>query len=232
MLAVLPSCNRRTQAVELGDAVAASGEDDVSAACTDVGASARTCWRGGAPVSVRRADPFPAPPGGWRCWGSRADRRCRDRRHVADAFQCNGAVCVQRYPRMPDDSDWECADLDGFVLCRGGERAAGVVSAEPDTGWWCGENRAKPGERVCLDFAPDRPGGGEYSCRFDTAAGTARRVCLAGTSDPVPRRCGPGCPPGTECSSGRCLPLEPRLDCWVDGDCGALACLHGTCRPR
>jgi len=172
------------------------------------------------------------------CW----DERCPDgvcvtpraRVRAVAAFACAGqpTTCVQRHPRRPDDGEWECLDVDGIVLCRGGEPAAGVVPGPPDEGWICrGE-----GERHCVDLAPDQPDDGTWRCHFEGAREGAR-VCERSTTAEIGDRCVDGaqrCPAGMRCAARVCVPsAAPQPSCWVDGDCGAgKRCLRGTCAER
>lgn len=207
---------------------------DVGERCADV-ADTRVCWVDGELRRVER--PLPALPTqrGFRCSGSGAARVCEDRRHASDAFACSGELCTQRHPRLPDDGEWECADLDGALVCRGWAEAAGVVAGKPDPGWFCGPRAGQPAERICVDFAPERPAGEPWSCRFQFEAGLPARACTRGGPGPLGRACGAGCPFGSACVLDRCLPLEPKPGCWIDKDCGEGAkCAHGSCRelPR
>src|SRR5262249_53676340 len=137
--------------------------------------------------------------------------------------------CEQGYPRLPDDGQWECADLDGVAVCRGGVAAAGVVPGPPDPGWRCG---AKPdGERVCIDATAETPAGGRgWLCHF-THAPIERRVCEHDAKGPpVGAPCEAGCAPDTHCAGGRCELDEPKPGCWLDEDCHGGRCMHGSCR--
>lgn len=171
------------------------------------------------------------------CW----DARCPEgvcvaplaAQAAAARFVCSGEppVCVQRFPRRPDDGEWECVELEGIVNCRGGERAAGVVAGPRDRGWICrGERPAH-----CVDLAPDRPDGvGSWRCRFEGAREGAR-VCERSARPGVGDRCLTGdsgaCPADMRCASGVCVPLvAPAPACWIDADCGAgKRCVRGTC---
>lgn len=205
---------------------------DVGRACADV-ADQRACWLGPGASEVRRVDRAALASGGdrgLRCAGSGSEQRCEDRRFASEPFSCKADFCTQRHPRMPDDGEWECADLDGVVVCRGWSEAAGVVAGPVDPGWHCGGRAGAPSERICVDFAPDRPAGEPWSCRFHHESHAARRSCTRGGPGPLGHACGDGCPFGSVCVLERCLPLEPKPSCWVDKDCGAAKCAHGSCR--
>ncbi|MFO0567143.1 MAG: hypothetical protein U0263_15850 [Polyangiaceae bacterium] len=179
--------------------------------------------------------PRPSPPSvsrqGFRCIGAGKERKCEDRGWQSDPFACSGEACTQGAPRMPDDGEWECADLDGVVLCHGGGAPAGVNPGAADVGWRCGARRGADGDRVCVDFAPDRPEPEPWACRFHYEPGAIRRSCARGGRGPLGRDCGPGCPFGSVCASGACLPLKPEPSCWIDRDCGpGQKCGFGTCR--
>jgi len=202
--------------------------------CADVG-TLRACWAAAAASLPPRlvARPLPRLPAssplGWRCGGQGAARVCRDRRLAAPPFQCAGARCEQRLPRMPDDGDWSCADMGGAAICHAGERAAGVAPAAPDVGWICGARG------ICVDLSPDFPDGDMtgWRCRYLHDNG-ARRVC---------ERAGPAahqltdtcdgrrpCLDGSRCVDGRCLPARPDPACWLDPDCpGGGYCRFGSC---
>ncbi len=238
-VALLIGCSRSDETrprIELGGrSLAVPAPDDVGRACSDV-ADTRVCW-GPGPSDVRRVERArrPATDRGLRCAGHGPAQRCEDRRFSADAFACNDAQCTQRHPRMPDDGEWECADLDGVVVCRGWAEAAGVVPGPPDLGWHCGPRAGAKSERICVDFAPDRPPHEPWSCRFQYESDAPPRLCTRGGAGPLGRECAGGCPFGSVCVAERCLPLEPQPKCWVDKDCAAgQKCAHGTCRevPR
>ena len=153
-------------------------------------------------------------------------------------FRCDArAGCEQQHPALPDDGEWECVELAGAVICRGGEAPAGVVAGAPAAGWSCGGPVGNHG-RICIDYAPDRPDRGRWTCRFDHRHGV-RRICVAvaaGVDPPaLGARCDPGaCPRGAICAHGRCVPpaVAPPA-CWLDADCaGGSACVLATCAPR
>jgi hypothetical protein len=131
----------------------------------------------------------------------------------ASAFECRAGACSQRQPRLPDDGEWRCAELDGTVLCAGGEPAAGAVAGPADPAYRCGYR--PNGERVCLDRAPDYPPGGPgvYACRFDAAHGGSRECREQPT--PVPHPVLAALPSGSP-------------ECWLDRDC-AERCERGYC---
>lgn len=211
--------------------VASPAPADVGERCADV-ADVRACWTEG--EAVKRV-PRPGDEALQRCSGAGSARKCEERRHAADAFSCSKELCTQRHPRMPDDGEWECADLDGVVVCRGWAEAAGVVPGKADPAWFCGPRSGFASERICVDLAPDRPAGEPWSCRFQFEADAPGRACARGGEGPLGRACGAGCPFGSVCSEDRCLPLEPRPSCWIDKDCAeGQKCAHGSCRkvPR
>jgi hypothetical protein len=149
-------------------------------------------------------------------------------------FTCAGDACVQRHPRLPDDGEWECTDMAGAALCRGGDPAAGVAPAPPDPSWICGA-RAGTGERICIDLSPDFPGGAAaagFRCRYDNAP-QPRRLCAR---DPGAHNLGDGCTrerpcvDGASCVEGRCAAPRPAPSCWLDDDCGGGTCRFGSCR--
>src|SRR6266567_425961 len=104
--------------------------------------------------------------GGAPCVGAAA-RRARGGR-----FRCAGDACEQAAPAMPDDGEWECVDLDGAVVCRGGIAPAGVVAGPADPGWRCGARRGST-DRICVDLAPDLPDGAArgWRCSFSHERG-------------------------------------------------------------
>jgi hypothetical protein len=133
----------------------------------------------------------------------------------ASAFLCREEQCSQRHVRLPDDGEWRCADLDGAVLCAGGETAAGVVPVGAGRGYRCGERRGSARrERVCVDSAPDFPPGGraEYRCRFDAEHGLTREC--------APRETQPN-------DAVAALPARAP-ECWLDADCQG-PCVKGYC---
>jgi hypothetical protein len=196
----------------------------------------RACWGSFSTHGVTAVErSLPARPAlrGWRCSGVGAGRVCEDRAWTSDAFTCTESVCTQRHPRLPDDGEWECAEIEGAVICRGGGPASGVVFGPPDPGFLCGGRKGKRGERICIDFSPDRPEpAGMSDCRFQYEPGRPARACRAGKEPALGKRCQAAgeCPAGTVCASERCLPLAPEPECWLDADCGGGVCLLATCR--
>lgn len=211
---------------------------DASDACTDVG-QFRACWspKSGEGVWVG-ARPLPAlivrNAAEYRCTGSGKARRCRLRGDLASRFRCGGGRCVQDLPRLPDDGEWECADLSGAVLCRGGATPAGVVRPGSDPGWFCGTRRgAAAGDRLCLDLDPDYPSSQEtgFQCWFEFTQAKLSRVCEPSALPRLGSRCGTehDCPPETRCFSKVCLPPELTPDCWGNADCAGGRCAYGRC---
>ena len=152
--------------------------------------------------------------------------------HPAGRFVCEGDVCVQPYPRLPDAGEWRCADHGGVVWCAGGEAAAGVVPGSPTKGYRCG---ARSGlgraERVCIDQHPDfpldQPQG--YACSFAQERGITR-VCKRGSPTsvrPLAPDALPACWLGKDCGSGECDRGTCR--CQDDADCAAGHCRLGVC---
>lgn len=216
--------------MEHGRALLTPAPKDVGDDCIDVG-TLRACFTEQGIVSVPQPMPSAATARGFRCWGSGYARKCEDRAFQSDAFSCTKEACTQRIPRLPDDGEWECADFDGVVVCHGGGRPAGVIPGAPDVGWLCGDRRGQEGERVCVDFAPDRPGPEPWACRFHYEPGHARRSCTAGGRGALGFACDAGCPFGSECVSGHCLPQKPKPECWLDRDCGeGSKCSFASCR--
>lgn len=214
--------------------------DPPGGSCEDVG-GVRACWgEGGAPGLFPRPVPL-GPAGstlGWRCVGSGADRVCLDRRWAAPPFRCAGDRCVQLYPRLPDDGEWQCADSGSATVCKGGERAAGVAPAPPERGWRCGRrvetrDEVGKGERICVDLSPDFPDGTMtgWRCRYENEP-PLRRICARDPGRPsLTAPCDPQhpCLDGSVCVSGVCLPSAPHPDCWLDEDCAGGRCRFGSC---
>jgi hypothetical protein len=201
--------------------------------CVDV-LDVTTCFDDGRVARVERRLPKVQQPAfGWRCEGAGEARRCEDRAQNAGPFSCEGSRCIERYPRLPDDGQWECIDVDGAVLCRGGQAPAGIVAGPADLGWRCGVRRGHSSERLCLDFAPDLPGGATrgWRCRFEHVP-TERRICMKEPEAPhLAARCPPGCSADARCIDGRCLPERMDPDCFFDEDCGqGRRCRLGACQ--
>jgi len=218
--------------------------------CADV-ADARVCWlragesadgcvaspeSGAICVRERPLPKGPPPLAGWRCYGDGDDRTCVDRGLGGGPFVCEGRHCTQDFPRMPDDGEWECIDMDGAVMCRRGVPPAGVVTGAPDVGWLCGDRITDEGkERVCVDFSPDLPNGSTrgWRCRYDHKR-RERKICRE--SDRAPGlgaacEAGSPCPDTLICAAGRCVPRAPtKVSCWFDKECGpGNMCQLATC---
>ncbi len=237
----LSACQRKDPGAPLElpreTALAAPVRDPVDGPCSDVG-SRRVCWSPSCanelcvqprvvPASIlQRASEY-------RCTGRGERRVCAPRRGRASTFQCSRVRCVQEQPRVPDDGEWECSDVVGVVLCRGGAAPAGVASPAADPGWLCGARRAgRAGERVCLDLDPDLPDGtGGYACHFERHAARLRRVCERSEAPHIGGECSAArrCPAGSVCADGVCVPRRAHADCWTDLDCGSGECLYGSC---
>ncbi len=215
--------------------------------CSDV-ADVRVCWGGVAVVgsecesgdfgticvSDRELPTRSQPVAGWRCAGVGADRSCFDRGLRAGRFECVGKTCTQRYPRMPDDGEWECIEMEGVVMCRRGVTPAGVITGPPDSGWFCGLRAGtETGERICVDFSADLPTGAErgWRCRYDHSR-RERKICKPAPAGPaLGASCDHAspCPDRLVCAVGRCLPAAPAVQCWFDKDCEGGECHLGTC---
>jgi hypothetical protein len=165
-------------------------------------------------AGCRRADR--TPPGPIAASVSSLSRVALPR--VAGRFSCEGELCRQAAPRLPDTGEWRCADRDGVVWCAGGEPAAGVVSGPPDPRFRCGPRWGKAAlERVCLDEQPDLPAvaGAGYRCRFEQEQGVTR-VCQVAANWAKPRA----------------LPNGSLAACWLDADCPSGMCDRGACGCR
>ena len=238
--------NRSSAPDQLAVNAAAATPSD-NGECADV-ADVRVCWGGeaGAGSECERGEQgticvservLPArsqPLAGWRCVGTGEERSCSDRRLRAGAFECVGKSCTQRYPRMPDDGEWECIELEGVVMCRRGVKPAGVITGPSDQGWLCGARiGSETGERICVDFSPDLPAGAVrgWRCRYDHKR-RERKICrLAPTGPALGAACDSArpCPDRLVCAVGRCLPAAPAVECWFDKDCAGGLCRFGTC---
>jgi hypothetical protein len=241
ILLLLASCAER----DLGEPVhvkkqasfAAPAPDEADALCGDLG-DHRVCWSSACP-SGACVHPRPLPgalravAGAYRCTGLGRERRCEPRERRASAFRCRVGRCVQEQPRLPDDGDWECADIAGVALCRGGSKPAGVAAASVDPGWFCGARRGKAQERVCIDLDPDLPENlGASRCRYELDGSRVRRLCERADSPRVGAACWAAenqCPPGSTCLRGVCLPPRPEPSCWGDFDCERGTCVYGVC---
>jgi hypothetical protein len=146
-------------------------------------------------------------------------------------FACSAQSCEQRHPRLPDDGEWECLDMAGASVCRGGDPPAGVTAGPADRRWTCG---ARGDERVCVDLRGDVPDGAAtgWRCRYENGP-RPRRLCAR---DPLAHQLGDPCDParpcvdGATCRDGRCAAPPPRPSCWLDSDCASGACRFGSCR--
>ena len=215
----------------------AAPTSDPDGLCGDFGAH-RVCWSASCVDGICvRQRPIPSdverPARGYRCTGAGRTRECAPRAERAPAFQCRGTRCSQEQPRKPDDGEWECSDLSGVVLCRGGSEPAAVVHVSTDRGWLCGSRRGgKSGERVCLDLDPDLPEkAGVRACHFEIDGARSRRVCERAEKPLLGDACTHSdlCPSGSECVAGLCLPPRPFPSCWGDADCRLGQCRFGTC---
>ncbi len=229
-------------AVALLQPIPTPAVEDRGDLCADVG-EVRACWgtglvgpdcNGTVCASVRPLPSGAAPAHGWRCDGMRQARICEDRGRNAGPWACDGGSCLQREPRLPDDGEWECVQMDGVAYCHGGLPAAGVVPSRPDLGWVCGARRGgTPGERVCVDFAPDHAAMSVPTrCRFEYPDPEPMLHCSPGDAKHVGDRCTTReqCPPGAACVGQRCLPPRPTPSCWFDADCGTGGrCRWATC---
>jgi len=208
--------------------------------CADVG-DRRVCWGGGARVVPRPVPTDAAPAMGWRCDGTGATRVCEDRRHDSSAFACDAVgSCVQPEPRMPDDGEWECVDIDGVAYCHRTALASAVVPGPPDLGWLCGRRlRSSANEPICVDLSPDRPDARGWRCTFQYSNFYPTRVCVRSDASIVGGTCAAGstaaasaCPANAACVGGVCMPPEPSPNCWIDSDCDrdkGERCRWGTC---
>jgi hypothetical protein len=240
----LVSCRARSESEELivmRTRSVSVPANDPSELCNDV-RDARVCWSAKAGEGVWVAErPLPAPasdPAKYRCTGLGHGRECRLRSELAPRFRCRGARCTQVLPRVPDDGEWECADLGGAVLCRGGAAPAGVARPSHDPGWRCGARRqSSAAERVCLDLDPDYPNARSKSfrCRYELEGAKLTRSCESSNEPLLGLRCRSQaeCPVDASCISGICLPPSLTPNCWGALDCAAdERCVYGSCTPR
>lgn len=211
--------------VELGASVEVALLAEPGQVCRDVG-RVLACWSDGG-VRVSPAPPMPeqAPPDAtWRC-DPGPPRRCT--LLLRRPMQCTSGTCIQRHPRLPDDADWECAEVDGLVVCRDRAPPAGVLAGPPDPGWLCSEGRTP---RICVDLAPDRPGAGNYACHFEHEP-VVTRVCRPSERPTLGGPCRARCPEGMLCVEGVCVPRAiGSPDCWTSADCANGArCVLARC---
>jgi hypothetical protein len=224
----------------------AAADGDSGQTCADVG-TGRACWgelaagrdcKGGACVVPRPTPEGAAPALGWRCEGRGKSRVCVDRRYNSSTFSCDAVgSCVQPEPRMPDDAEWECVDIDGVAYCHATAEASAVVAGPADLGWTCGPRRGSR-ERVCVDLSPDRPDARGYKCTFQYSRFYPTRVCVRSDVPTVGSACGQAaaggskeaCPADATCTGGICVPPRPDPGCWIDADCvDGARCRWGTC---
>jgi len=195
----------------------------------------RVCFAEACPggVCVFPREPLAERELEYRCTGTGVARVCRLRRELASPFQCARGRCIQQYPRLPDDGEWECSELAGAVLCRGGQPPSGVVRAQKDAGWWCGERRGTRREQLCLDLDPDLPTGfaADWRCHFVRSGARSARVCEAGHVSRLGDECATeeDCPQGAQCVRNACIPRGRAPNCWKDSDCNAGNCELGLC---
>jgi hypothetical protein len=156
---------------------------------------------------------------------------CARREPGPPPFQCQADSCTQAHPRLPDDGEWECLDMAGAAICRGGDPPAGVAPGPPDRRWRCGP---RLGERICVDLQADFPGpsAGGWRCHYENAP-APRRLCAR---DAQAHNLGDACAAqrpcvdGASCLEGRCQAPVRAPGCWLDSDCANGACRFGTCR--
>jgi hypothetical protein len=233
LLLFTPSCKKEPSRITQ----TLSGEEwlapmnDAKGTCADVH-DVRVCWDGAAASHAPAAPPFPGATSlSHRCFGSDANRRCVRRDRDAPRFTCRGERCEQLHPRLPDDGEWECADLGGVVLCKGGDRPAGIPPGGSDPAFFCGAGGASS-ERLCIDYSPDLPHEeGRFRCHFEAKEGVVRVCERAADVHGVADGCDAQrpCVGGLACTRGRCLPPPPPPVCWLDSDCASGACLFGAC---
>ena len=147
---------------------------------------------------------------------------------AASRFQLQNGKLRQEHPRLPDTSEWRCAELGQVVWCAGGEPAAGVVSGPPDRGYRCGPRWGNAAERVCIDEHPDYPGEG-YRCSFDQELSIAR-VCQPAApwqGSALTAHAVPACWLAGDCPSGRCD--RGACGCTTDQECQTGQCRDGAC---
>lgn len=202
--------------------------------CSDF-AEARVCYDDDAARRVPRTLPEgQTPSAGFRCGGSGRARVCEDRAAQGGKFECGTTRCIQLFPRMPDDGEWECVEMVGLAFCHSRGTMAGAARGPRDLGWLCGPRRGHDdGEEICVDTSPDRPSDPRFRhCRYEQRRGAHIRSCGPGKgpiiSDPCPQDA--ACPEHSACREGLCLPRRPAPACWLDADCGAgERCVLGSC---
>ncbi len=165
---------------------------------------------------------------------ARVAHRDRARPPGGGPFRCQGDHCEQRYARLPDDGFWECVDLDGAVVCRGGEPSAGMIAGPPDVGWTCGLRASQPSERICVDLAPDLPYDDRtgWRCRYEHTGGEHRSCTRDAHAPKLGAACARAadCAAGARCVGARCVPPRPAPSCWLASDCKAgQSCRYGSC---
>lgn len=178
----------------------------------------------------------------WRCWVERDRRTCRARGSTHGPWLRDPgggpAVWSQRRYALPDEDEWECAEIKGISYCRTTGAAAGVARRAPLPFWICGDG--PEGRRICTDPDPDRPADVQASlaCHFDHSP-PRRRWCETKTMDDGACRADADCGGGALCIESRCAPLVSELRCYFDRDCGEGAgqtcrwgeCLRGGANP-
>jgi hypothetical protein len=215
--------------------VKAPEQDRPGQLCSEF-AEIRVCYGTDAARRVPRSLPDgPMPRAGFRCGGSGAARVCEDRAVNASAFECGTTRCIQLFPRMPDDGEWECVEIGGLTFCHSRGAMAGAARGPRDLGWLCGARRAAAdgGEEICIDTAPDRPSDPRFRyCRYEQRLGASVRICGPGRGPIIGDACSAeaACPKDSTCQDGVCLPRRPTPACWLDADCGSGArCALGSC---
>jgi len=215
--------------------VKAPEQDRPGQLCSEFG-ELRVCYEADVPHRVPRSLPEGvAPPFGFRCGGSGRARSCEDRAANGGAFECGTTRCIQLFPRMPDDGEWECVEMSGLTFCHSRGPMAGASHGPRDLGWLCGARRgvADGGEEICVDAAPDRPRDPSMRhCRYEQRLGATVRSCGPGRGLLIGDACSrkDACPKDSTCKEGLCLPRRPAPACWLDADCGAGArCALGSC---
>lgn len=145
----------------------------------------------------------------------------------AGPFTCTEVGCDQHDPPLPGDGEWECKDELGALVCRGGERAAGIVEGPRDPGFACAAR--EDGPEICVALSPSGPEGMRgHRCTLAHEHGERRR-CVRDASGPsLLAACGV-CEAPLTCALGRCVPpLRSEQPCWLDADCEGT-CVLGRC---